>query len=250
LTPTAIDALLRDFRAWLTDLASAGEALPPDSEQPDSYPPRPVEPEIDLFALVGQFTALRHEVNLQTKAARTAVEQNAEVLKHLAAIREPADDSDELRPMVKAIIDIADALALSLRQMEKFRDSVEPLLADVGRPPARALSFFGRLFGARPAPPDQGREERTGPAVGRIRQLAAAAADGYSLSLRRVERVLPTFQLDPVSCAGEVFDPEQMEVVEVVSDPAAPTGTVVETVRPGYRWRGKVFRFAQVKVAR
>jgi molecular chaperone GrpE len=41
-----------------------------------------------------------------------------------------------------------------------------------------------------------------------------------------------------------------MEVVEVVADADRPPGTVVEEVRVGYTWRGKVFRFAQVKVAR
>ena len=45
-------------------------------------PPGSPEP-VDLHTLVAQFTALRHEVNLQTKASRAAVEQTAEVLKLL-----------------------------------------------------------------------------------------------------------------------------------------------------------------------
>jgi molecular chaperone GrpE len=70
------------------------------------------------------------------------------------------------------------------------------------------------------------------------------------MSLRRVERVLPTLELEPLSCTGEMFDPETMEAVEVIGDTGLVSGTVVEEVRPGYRWRGKVFRFAQVRVAR
>lgn len=194
---------------------------------------------------------------MQTRAARAAVEQNAEVLRQLAAPKEPppaAAPDDTLRPVAKALIDIADALALSLRQMEKFGESAETLLADLasgGREPPDSKTepgFFARLFGARPAPPEP--DDRTRLAADKLRQLAAAAADGYAMSLRRVERVLPTLELEPLSCTGEMFDPETMEAVEVVGDTGLPSGTVVEEVRPGYRWRGKVFRFAQVKVGR
>ena len=40
--------------------------------------------EVDLYTLVGQFTALRQEVNLQTRAVRAQQEQNAETLRQLA----------------------------------------------------------------------------------------------------------------------------------------------------------------------
>jgi molecular chaperone GrpE len=246
LTPEAVDAVLADFRSWLLELASGGRQPPVSELQQPADTGRP--PEVDLFTLIGQFTALRHEVNMQTRAARAAVEQNAEVIKQLTT-QEPTEDDEQLRPAVKAVIDITDALTLSLRQMEKFRDAVEPLLASVERQSPVATpshGFFARLFGAKsPAPPAEPK-----PDAQKLRQLAAAAADGYALSLRRVERLLPTLELEPLSCTGEVFDPEQMEVVEVVGDSGQPAGTVVEEVRPGYLWRGKLLRFAQVKVAR
>jgi molecular chaperone GrpE len=204
---------------------------------------------VDLFALIGQFTALRHEVNLQTKAARAAVEQNAEVLRHLTEpdepeeepeYEEPAADADELlRPAVKAVIDIADALALSHRQAERLRDSSAALLNGPAVPPRPG--FLARLVGATPPPP---------PDLEPLRKLAAGVADGYAMSLRRVERLLPSWEVEPVRCTDGVFDPELMEVVEVVGDTGRPPGTVVEEVRPGYRWRGKLVRYAQVKVAR
>jgi molecular chaperone GrpE len=260
LSPDAVDAVLAEFRSWLWDLASGGHQPPePTSREPEVLvaargADAPRSPRaVDLFTLVGQFTALRHEVNLQTKAARAAVEQNAEVLKQLAAPK-PVEEPEPLRTVAKAVIDVADALALSLRQMEKLRESVEPLLADLASgdqgadaPRSPKPGFLARLFGARPAPPP---EPQPNPAADKLRQLAAAAADGYALSLRRVERLLPTLELEPISSTGEVFDPELMEVVEVVGDTGRPAGTVVEEVRPGYRWRGKLLRFAQVKVAR
>ncbi len=227
LTPATIDAILADFRVWLADLTQHDPQPAPSPEA------------VDLFALVGQFTALRHEVNMQTRAARTAVEQNAEILKLLATAQQP-ESGDVLRPFAKAIIDIADALTLSYRQMEKFGENVEPLLQELSPP---APGFLARVFGSRPSEVSQ-------PAQDKLRQQVAAAADGYAMSLRRVEKLLPELDLEPLECLGEDFDPETMEAVEVVGDSGEPSGTVIEEVRPGYLCRGKVFRFAQVKVAR
>ncbi len=188
-------------------------------------------------------------MNLQTKAARAAVEQNADVLRQLADRDEPADEEpepaddpdDALRPAVKAVIDIADALALSHRHAEKLRDNAAALLNGEAVPAPRP-GFLARLVGAAPASPP--------PDLDALRKLAAGVADGYALSLRRVERLLPTWDVEPVRCTNEEFDPELMEVVEAVGDTGHPPGTVVEEVRPGYRWRGRLVRFAQVKVAR
>jgi molecular chaperone GrpE len=116
-------------------------------------------------------------------------------------------------------------------------------------PPAPAPGFLARLLGSRAETPPEG----GGPAkqaADKLRQLAAAAADGYAMSLRRIERVLPILEIEPMECSGAEYDPELMEVVEVVDGGDLPSGTVVEDVRPGYLWRGKVLRFAQVKVAR
>jgi molecular chaperone GrpE (heat shock protein) len=38
-----------------------------------------------------------------------------------------------------------------------------------------------------------------------------------------------------------------MTVVEVVDDPMLPPGLIVEQIRPGYYWKDKVIRFAEVR---
>jgi molecular chaperone GrpE (heat shock protein) len=38
-----------------------------------------------------------------------------------------------------------------------------------------------------------------------------------------------------------------MTVVEVVDDPLHPPGLVVDELRPGYYWKDKVLRFAEVR---
>ena len=70
------------------------------------------------------------------------------------------------------------------------------------------------------------------------------------MSLQRVERALQQQGLEAIPAAGQPFDPERMEVVAVVADSGRPSGEVVEEVRRGYLWRGRVFRYAQVSVAK
>src|SRR3954470_2706361 len=95
LSPATVERVLADFRTWLADMAAA--------PSPTAEPPT-----VDLHTLVAQFTALRHEVNLQTKAARTSLEQTGEALKQLEEtveeLRErPEADDDELAPLLKAM---------------------------------------------------------------------------------------------------------------------------------------------------
>lgn len=256
MTPERIDAVLSDFRGWLEALAGP---LPPVAEPPA----------FDLNLVVAQFSALRHDVNLQTKATRAVAEQTAEVLKHVA---QPADPDEAVRPLVKAIIDIADALGTAIARIEKARETLEPLLEELAAaelPPlpesqeSARPGFFARMFAAPPATDLDWRtwadqtcqlnEEKAAAAskaVDTLRPVIAGVSDGYAMSLRRVERVLPTFGVDAIESLGQPFDPELMEAVEMTASPDTAPGTVVEEVRRGYRWKGKLFRFAQVKVAR
>ena len=84
----------------------------------------------------------------------------------------------------------------------------------------------------------------------RIHQTVQSILTGYGMSLQRLDRAIQQHELEPIPVVGEPFDPERMEVLEVVADSERPSGEVVEEIRRGYLWHGKVFRFAQVKVAR
>jgi molecular chaperone GrpE len=269
LTTQGIEAILADFRSWLQqprpalDASLDGRATSESGAQP-----------IDLHTLLGQFIALRHEINLQTKAVRGQQEQNSETLRQLTqalqALRQaqdralsvgqkPADD-DDLRSVLKALVDLYDALAPAEREVQRVAQAVLPDLDQLNAAPEtapaspRRRGFWARLFGGaeKPpaAPPGAGRREQVGQAVERIRLLLGSLLTGYTMSLRRLERALQQQGLEPIPCAGEPFDPEQMEVVEVVADSGRPGGEVLEEVRRGYLWRGRVFRYAQVKVAK
>ncbi len=73
---------------------------------------------------------------------------------------------------------------------------------------------------------------------------------GYTMSVERLARTLQQQGLERIATVGEPFDPERMEVVEAVTDSDRPAGEVIEEVRPGYLWHGRVLRYAQVRVAR
>ncbi|HJZ92829.1 MAG TPA: nucleotide exchange factor GrpE [Gemmataceae bacterium] len=268
LTPDAIDRVLADFRVWLGELAA--------------LPPAPGDaPAIDLHALVAQFTALRHEVNLQTRAARTSLEQTGEALEQLeSAIEElrerPETGDNETTALLKALVDAYDNLALALRQVERQRAAIDQPLADlvegtkvpdmpksvdVGQVALRP-GFWWRLFGVSAGKSvlhvDIGaamkelevRQQRTADAASLVRSSFDGLVAGYRMSLARVDRAIEQAGLEVVATEGKPFDPELMEVVEVVGNTGRPAGAVVEEVRRGYLRGDVVFRYAQVKVAR
>jgi molecular chaperone GrpE len=96
----------------------------------------------------------------------------------------------------------------------------------------------------------QSQDEKRAAQLLPLQQKFDALLVGYQMGLQRLERVLAQQGLEPIACVGEPFDPEIMEVVDVVRDSERDSTEVLEEVRRGYLWNGRVFRFAQVRVAR
>lgn len=260
LTPEAVAAVLDDFRAWLTAAAAAPAEPAPAAR-------------VDLATLVGQFTALRHEVNLQTRAVRAQQEQNAETLRRLtealdALSRTPAASAgdDGLRPLLKTLVDLYDAAALAGRELQRVQETVTAALRPLDETAAEEdqnkgeprPSWWARWFG-RPSDAVRRRREREArrgrvgkarEAAARASQTLAATAAGFAMTLKRVERAMAQHGLESIPAAGRPFDPERMEAVEVVPGSGRPAGEVVDEVRRGYLWQGRVFRYAQVRVAK
>jgi molecular chaperone GrpE len=282
LTPEGIERILARFRDWIGELPTVRN----EPGANGALEPGQASVQVDLQTLVGQFVALRHEVNLQTKSTRASLEQNATTLQQLeeavAEMRgrqesdsEPTDSSEELRPLLKAVVDVYDALALAARQVERQKDNIlaglETVLevADIEPPPETAApastGFWQRVMGSsdRSTSADslvrwrertllkiQERQQRVHQATGFVRQALEGLLTGYTMSLNRIERVLPQFGVVAIECLGEDFDPDFMEVVEAVPQSGRRAGEVLEEVRRGYIWKETVFRYAQVRVAR
>ena len=74
-------------------------------------------------------------------------------------------------------------------------------------------------------------------------------ARGVRLTRDQLLRALAQEGVEPIAESGR-FDPALHEAVATEERDDLEPGTVVETVRPGYTWRGQVLRHAHVKVAR
>jgi len=290
LTPHSVETVLTDFRAWFSQALAGAASGGLDGDQAAALEPE--EAPVDLHTLLGQFLALRHEVNLQTRAVRSQQDQNADTLKQvtqaLQVLRQsqgtaeerpgqpPRSEEEQLRPLLKTLLDLYDALTPAEREATRVAQTILPGLEALKarQQPEKNpgwRSFFGRLFGRREPSPETAAEMGTGllkskspvpvsaavsgdpqlqQALERIRQLLGSLLIGYTMSVQRVERTLQKHGLEPIPAVGRPFDPELMEVVEVVTDSDRPAGEVIEEVRRGYLWHGRVFRYAQVRVAK
>jgi molecular chaperone GrpE len=277
-----IDELQADLRAWWNQLSQ-------QQRQGNNFCAAEPEEAIDLHTLLAQFTALRHDVQLQTKVSRAATERIAELLTTGVQPAESQGSDAAVRSYLKVLIDIADNLGIALRQVEKAQQTLGEFLDEVEANPRnlslssardpetvpaspqtrqdseRPRNWWRRFWrGATLPPPVLPQPSETGTSshtpdsnrriqqiLGTIRPVIAGLADGYTLSLRRIERALSSTGLERLSCVGIPFDPETMEAIEVVAaDAHTSSGIVTEEIRPGYRWRGQLFRCALVKVAR
>src|ERR1019366_5616500 len=145
MNPDAIESILADFRAWLQHAKDA-----PAVEE---------APALDVATVVQQFTALRPEVSLQTKASRAQLEQNTQALAMLqqaneALQRQSSDTSaqDELlRPLLKTLIDAHDSLSLAQREVQRLLAKLpSPVAAAPNCAPAiieLRLPYWMRWFG-------------------------------------------------------------------------------------------------------
>jgi molecular chaperone GrpE len=273
LTPEAIDAVLANFRRWLEALA---DAPPP--------PPEPKEPAVDLATLVGAFTALRHEVNLLTKATRAQTEQVGQALEAIKAPQsEVANDRSENR-LVESLIETHDAIERSVKDLDQHRqfleqyreyEKISPVHPELSPKEKvdrwvdsrlRRRPIWKRVFGGGHPEYDllksqlvdlEEKYDRENEDKVLIRVYLSetyrrldASILGLRMSQRRIERSMIENGIEPIQTRDQPFDPETMEVVDAVADSGQPSGAVVEEVRRGYRWNGRVLRYAQVRVAK
>jgi molecular chaperone GrpE len=231
-----------------------------------------------LFTLVSHFTALRHDVNLQTKATRAQAEQTTAALEQIQTAvgalepPPPPDHDTPTKGLITALVEANDALHLASRELQRvfglipettdYAAPPAPTLTELPTPEPPPLSFWTRWLGLDPFLNRQYEQlqtlhaERTPVAplpvddpLPKLRQLFAATLNGVQMSQQRIERALQHQGLHAIPTADTAFDPETMEVLEAApAPPGVPPGLV--EIRRGYRWQGRLFRTALVKVLR
>lgn len=247
------EVLLDRFRQWFRGArADATRNEPPSTELDD---------QVGLYRLAEEFTALRHEVKLQTKGSRGLQEQAEALLpafrqaiEHFRAVepRETQAAWAAVKPLVEALADLDEALDRGHAELEKASrriiDQAQIELVDALNAFHAGQSWFRRR---RTRAYHQAVVEvarRHGPAA--RRPLFDALIAGYGLIQARLERVMNAEQIRRIESVGRPVDPDLMTVIEVVDDPTRPHLEVLEEIRRGYTWRGRVVRYAEVRASR
>ncbi|MFH1268443.1 MAG: nucleotide exchange factor GrpE, partial [Planctomycetota bacterium] len=213
---------------------------------------------VGLFQLIEEFTALRHELKLQTKSARGLEERSVATLDAMQAAIEQfrlvkADESQAAegaaRPLVEALLDLHEALERGRKVIETARrrilDESAGQLQDQLDDLFRRQSWWRRWIGRSFHEATRQLCSRQAEEVHRV--VFESLVEGYGLIQNRATRAMDKEGLCRIDCLGKPVDPNAMMVVEVIEDPTRPPGLVVEEVRPGYYWKAKVFRFAEVR---
>lgn len=257
MTTGSIDdeALLSQLREWLRETRAESE-----SANGVEVPEEEAEPRLGLYRLVEEFTALRHEVKLQTKSARGLQEEAASLLpamrQAIEAFRSVSPKEEQAafaaaKPLAEALADLDEALSRGRIQLvafeERIAEDTRQFEAEFERRYA-ALPWYRRKLWRtcyehiRPLI----QERRESPTV----RYVHALLEGHDLIQSRLRRAMEAEQVRRIECVGAPVDPERMTVIDVVDDPEHAPGHVVEELRPGYTWRGRVLRFAEVRAVR
>jgi len=253
-----VEAILDRFRRWLdsarVEADQEGEIVPDSSLDGES--PR----DFGVIDLVEEFTALRHEVKLQTKSGRVLIDQTETAV---SALRLAIEQFRSLGPkeaqavwaagkaLAEAIADLDEALDRGRRELDRARHwitgesirDLETALNDLHR---RRSWIRRRLLQAyHKEVLDIVRRD------GRSRHdLLDSLIEGFGLIQNRLGRVMASEQVKRIPCEGNPVDLALMTVLEVVHEPDQPPGTVVKELRRGYTWRGRVIRYAEVQAVR
>jgi molecular chaperone GrpE len=250
-----IEAILDRFRDWLEDARAEANG----SEEFDSEPGPPAR-DFGIMDLVEEFTALRHELKLQTKSGRALLEQSETTV---AALRQAIDQFRSVEPkeaqavwaaskgLAEALADLDEALVRGEREIDRARRLIadeslrglETSLNDLHRRRSwirrRILRSYHQEIIETVRRDGQNRHE-----------LFDSFLEGYGLIQKRLRRALLSEQVMHIPCEGKPVDFEKMTVIEVVDEPHDQPGTVVKELRRGYTWRGRVIRFAEVQAVR
>jgi molecular chaperone GrpE len=254
--PGEIESVLARFHEWLA--AARADAAASDSEieaEDDSSRP------FGLIDLVEEFTALRQELKLQTKSTRGLQEQAESLLPPLrqaiehfrsVAPREEQAAWSAGKPLAEGLATLDEALDRCRGEIEKAR------IVAVEQTPRKLVQALDRMHAGLPwlrrflsrRYHRQMREAVEREAHGMNQDWLYSLLEGFDLIQNRVRRLLQSEAIEPIACVDLPVDPERMIVVDITDAPDLPPGTVIEELRRGYTWKGRILRLAEVRAVR
>jgi molecular chaperone GrpE len=72
--------------------------------------------------------------------------------------------------------------------------------------------------------------------------------EGQLMTIKRFDQLLQRYQVRAIDCVGKLLDPLTMSAVETGHDAKRENGIVLEELRKGFLFQGRVLRLAEVKV--
>jgi molecular chaperone GrpE len=282
LSRDEIDDIAERFRAWLVE---ANEELdqPAVIELVEKFAQS--EPASDvatvllsshgpgLLQMTESFTALRHELKLQTKGLRGLHEEMQSQHGSLdAAVREFQSNCRDVRQAAQeAAQNAARPLILSLIDLDESVSQAVKTVTTIPQPPTKTTSPAAHLqaelqreFERLPKWKRMWLNEFWDRVQGHLMNLhrnesipvqtGTSVGDSLAAGLRilqsRIQRALTEANVERVVSLGQPVNPHEMRVVEVVRDEAATSETVIEEIRAGYRWNGQLLRAAEVRATK
>lgn len=253
------EQVLAQFRQWLNDVNHEVEQQA--GQEPAAGPPASETAAAALSDVAAAFTALRHELKLQTKSARSLQEQSEGLLGGLSeAIRRfdsvQADEREAARraaePLAESLATLDEALERGMGALEQSRRQVlenSPTQLRAALEAEYRRQSLWRRWLIRPFY-ESIRGEWLNEVVAGQQPAWNSLRDGYRLIENRVRRSLESCGIRRIPTVGRPADPHCMTVVGVTDDPGRAPGTVIEELRPGYSWNDRVLRFAEVRAVR
>lgn len=216
---------------------------------------------VGWLQLVESFTALRHELKLQTKSARGLDDNVRAALSGLESAsrqfqsvqaQEAQAAERAAQPFVEALIGLDESLERCGRALEAMQSRV------AAEGPQRLLARLDERFRQQSGWRRWWSRHWHDAVIGICRAEAAAAQqqmwqglmEGFELVRVRLRRAMDDQQVRRIPCLGRLVDANRMTVVELVDAPGVPPESVVAELRPGYTWRDRIIRFAEVRAAR
>lgn len=260
--------VLQRFAKWLDDVLAeekpiegvAAELLAELEDTDGSGTVGPTDSRYDLYSTWSEMTALTQEIKLQGRTfkdlsgqieplaglgesidrlldasreaftdVRLIAEEGREVrLEHENKLKHEAYDRAR-RELIGLIIDIRDKLIIGLRSTSEGRRKLD----EYQNSSRLCKIFVNKIAG-----------------IHHLFEVVHSLRKGYRLGLDRLDETLQQLEVHEIACAGQPFDPQVMNAVDLAETDDAPDGMVLEVYRTGYMIDSEVLRPAQVKVAR
>ena len=209
----AQEALLGQFRTYLEEIAT-GEG----PEEPSAT--------VDLYTLLGELTALKNEVRIESRQVKGALD-------HFRSLVEPLQTGNTaLRGEITHLRDV---------QRQAVRESVRPLLLEL-------LELRDRMAAAlvfKSAPPVPFWQRFF---MKEQQEIVQAWRVGQEMTLNRLDQLLASQEVVPMVVLGRPLDPRFARAVRLEHHPGVADGCVVAELRAGFLWQGLLLRPAEVVI--